>query len=177
VIPICAPVPRGRDRYARIWLMYLAHIPVNHHLRPLYRALAGLSGLFLVAVGVYGFVETSGHDMFAREGLPEVLGMQFNPFGAGMFVVSGIAVLALTALGRNIDHLGTFWLGQLLILVSLFEMAFLRTDANLFGFSMTSVIVTMVVGLLVLTSSLYLKVGPDRPHDAEHREVSRAGAH
>jgi hypothetical protein len=157
--------------------MYLAHIPVNHHLRPLYRALAGLSGLFLAAVGIYGFIETSGHDMFARDGLPEVLGMRFNPIAAGGFVVFGIAVLAATVLGRNIDHLGNFWLGQLLILVSLFELAFLRTDANLFGFSMTSVLVTMIVGLLVLTSSLYLKIGPERPHDAERHDGQQTRAH
>jgi hypothetical protein len=147
--------------------MYLAHIPVNHHLRPLYRALAGLSGLFLLAVGIYGIIETSGHDLFARDGLPEVLGMRFNPFAAGMFLVAGIVVLAVTALGRNIDHLGNFWLGQILVLISLLELAFLRTDANLLGFSVTSVIVTMVVGLVVLTSSMYAKVGPDRA-PAEH---------
>src|SRR4029453_10407592 len=102
--------------------MYLAHIPVNHHLRPLYRALAGLSGLFLVALGIYGFIETSGHDLFAREGPPEVLGMQFNPFAAGVFVVFGILVLAVTALGRNIAYMGNFWLGHLLVLISLFEL-------------------------------------------------------
>jgi hypothetical protein len=156
--------------------MYLAHIPVNHHLRPLYRALAGLSGVFLVALGIFGLIETSGHDLFAQEDLPKVLGMQFNPFAAGMFLVSGIVVLALTALGRNIDHLGNFWVGQILVLISLFELAFLRTDLNLLGFNMAAVIVTMVVGLLVLTASLYLKVGPDRPHDAEQHEVSRAHA-
>jgi hypothetical protein len=155
--------------------MYLAHIPINHHLRPLYRALTGLSG-FLVTVGIYGFIETSGHDTFAQDGLPEVLGMTFNPFAAGLFVVIGILVLAVTALGRNIAHLGNFWLGHLLVLISMFELAFRRTDLNMLGFNMTSVIVTMVVGLVVLTGSLYLKIGPDRPHDAEEHEVTRAGA-
>jgi hypothetical protein len=160
--------------------MYLAHIPINHHLRPLYRALAGLSGLFLVAVGVYGIYESSGLDLFARDGLPEVLGMQLNPFAAGMFLVFGIGVLAVTALGRNIDHLGNFWLGQLLVGISLLALAFLRTDANVLGFNMTSVIVTMIVGMVVLTSSLYLKIGPDRPHDAERhdtRDVQHPRAH
>jgi hypothetical protein len=159
--------------------MYLAHIPVNHHLRPLYRALAGLSGLFLVVVGVWGVIETSGQDLFAREGLPKVLGMQLNPFSAGMFVVFGIGVLAVTALGRNIDHLGNFWLGQILVLIALLQLAFLRTDANLLGFSVTSVIVSMIVGLVVWTSSLYAKIGSGR-HDAEHhdaREVQHPHAH
>jgi hypothetical protein len=151
--------------------MYLAHIPINHHLRPLYRALAGLSGLFLVAVGIWGIIETSGHDLFAREGLPKVLGMQFNPFAAGMFVVFGIGVLAVTALGRNIDHLGNFWLGQILVLIGLFELAFLRTDANLLGFTMTSVIVSLIVGLAVWTSSLYVKIGSGRSHEAAHHDA------
>jgi len=154
--------------------MYLAHIPVNHHLRPLYRALAGLSGLFLVVVGIYGFVETSGHDLLAREGLPEVLGMRFNPFAAGLILVFGILVLAVTALGRNIDHLGNFWLGHLLVLVSLFELAFLRTDLNVLGFSMTAVVVTMVVGLVVVTAGMYLKIGPEHEHDAGHHDVQHS---
>lgn len=147
--------------------MYLAHLPVNHHLRPLYRALAGLSGLILVAVGIYGFIETSGQDLFATEGLPEVLGMRFNPFAAGMFVVFGIIALAVTALGRNIDYLGNFWLGHIMVLISLFELAFLRTDLNLLGFNMTSDIVTMTVGLVLLTSGMYAQVGPER-HAAQH---------
>jgi hypothetical protein len=149
--------------------MYLAHIPVNHHLRPLYRAIAALCGLFLVAVGVYGVIETSGLDLFAQEDLPEVLGMQVNPFSAGMLLVFGIAVLAVTALGRNIDHLGNFWLGQILVVIGVLALAFLRTDANVLGYNVTSVIVTMVVGLVVITASLYLKVGPDRPHDADEQ--------
>jgi hypothetical protein len=160
--------------------MYLAHIPVNHHLRPLYRALAGLCGLYLVAVGIYGIVETSGLDLFARDDLPEVLGQQMNPAAAGMLLVLGIAVLGVTALGRNIGHFGNFWLGQLLVVVTLLTMALLRTDANLLGFNMTSVIVFMTVGLFVLASSLYLKVGPDRPNDerrADTRDVQHPRAH
>jgi Na+/melibiose symporter-like transporter len=161
--------------------MYLAHIPVNHHLRPLYRALIVVCGLYLVVVGIYGIVETSGLDLFARDGLPEVLGQQLNPAGAGLLLVFGIAVLAVTVLGRNIDHFGNFWLGQLLVIVATLSMAFLRTDANLLGFSMTSVIVSMVVGLLVWAGSLYLKVGPERPaHDegrTDTRDVQHPRAH
>jgi Na+/melibiose symporter-like transporter len=149
--------------------MYLAHLPVNHHLRAPYRVLAALCGIYLVGIGIYGIVETSGLDLFAREDLPEVLGHQLNPAAAGMLLVFGIAVVAVTALGRNIDHFGNFWFGQLLALISLLSMAFLRTDANLLGFNMTSVIVVMTLGVLILTSSMYAKIGPDRPqehHDA-----------
>jgi hypothetical protein len=118
-------------------------------------------------VGVIGFIETSGHDLLARDGLPEVLGMRFNPFAAGMFLVFGIIALAVTALGRNIDYLGNFWLGHIMVLISLFELAFLRTDLNLLGFNMTSDIVVMTVGLVLLTSGMYAQVGPVR-HAAQH---------
>jgi hypothetical protein len=157
--------------------MYLAHIPVNHHLRPLYRALAGLCGLYLVAVGIYGIVETSGLDLFARDDLPEVLGQQMNPFSAGMLLVFGIAVLGVTVLGRNIDHFGNFWIGQILVVAAVLSMALLRTDGNLLGFNMTTVIVCMVVGMLVWLSSLYAKIGPERPAQDEGRADTRDVQH
>lgn len=152
--------------------MYLAHLPINHHLRGLYRALAGLSGLYLVALGIYGLIETSGLELTAQDDLPEVLGQQMNPLGAGTFLVFGVAVLLVTVIGRNVDHYGNFWLGQIMAVISLLSLALLRTDANLLGFNMTSVIVLMSIGLLVLTSAMYAKVGPSRPQ--EHHEAVHA---
>jgi hypothetical protein len=155
--------------------MYLAHIPINHHLRGLYRAVAGLSGLFLVALGIYGIVETSGLELFAQEDLPEVFGLQLNPASSGMLLVLGGIVVIVTVLGRNIDHYVNFWLGQILIVVTLLSMAVLRTDANVLGFNMPAVIVVMVVGLLILTASMYAKVGRSEQHhepsDVQHPRV------
>lgn len=155
--------------------MYLAHIPINHHLRGLYRAVAGLSGLYLVALGIYGIVETSGLDLFAQDDLPEVLQQQLNPASAGMLLVLGGIVVIVTALGRNLDHYGNFWIGQILIVVSLLSMAVLRTDANVLGFNMTSVIVVMVVGVFILTASMYAKIGRSEQHhdpsDVQHPRV------
>lgn len=157
--------------------MYLAHIPVNHHLRPLYRVLAGLSGLYLVVLGAFGLAGTGGLALTAQEGLPEVYGQQLNPLSAGMVLVFGIGVLAVTALGRNIDHFGNFWLGQFLTIIPLLAMAFLRTDGNVLGLNMTSVIVLMVIGLVVWLSSLYAKVGNNRqPAGAQHAGAQPAGA-
>jgi hypothetical protein len=155
--------------------MYLAHIPINHHLRGLYRAVAALAGLYLVALGIYGIVETSGLELFAQDDLPEVWQQQLNPASAGMLLVLGAVVVIVTALGRNIDHFGNFWIGQILVLIGLLSMAVLRTDANVLGFNMTSVIVVMVVGTLILTSSLYAKVGRSEqrhdPSDVQHPRV------
>lgn len=149
--------------------MYLAHIPINHHLRGLYRAVAGLSGLYLVALGIYGIVETSGLDLFAQDGLPEVLGQQLNPASSGMLLVLGGIVVIVTVIGRNIDHYGNFWIGQILIVATLLSMAVLRTDANVLGFNMTSVIVVMAVGVFILTASLYAKIGRSEQHRAPER--------
>ena len=150
--------------------MYLAHIPINHHLRGLYRAVAGLSGLYLVGLGIYGIVETSGLELFAQEELPKVLRQQLNPASAGMLLVLGGIVVIVTALGRNLDHFGNFWIGQILIVVTLLSMAVLRTDANVLGFNMPAVIVIMVVGVLILTASMYAKVG--RSDNSEHHDPS-----
>jgi hypothetical protein len=150
--------------------MYLAHIPINHHLRGPWRAVAALSGLYLVALGIYGIVETSGLELFAQDGLPEVFGHQLNPASAGMVLVLGGVVVIVTVLGRNIDHFGNFWIGQILVLSTLLSMAVLRTDANVLGFNMTSVIVLMSVGTLILASSLYAKIG--RSDHSEHHDPS-----
>ena len=152
--------------------MYLAHIPINHHLRGLYRVVAGLSGLYLVALGIFGIIETSGLELFAQEDLPEVWGQQLNPASAGMLLVLGGIVVIVTVIGRNLDHYVNFWIGQILIVVALLSMAVLRTDANVLGFNMTSVIVVMVVGVLILTASMYAKVGRSEqrhdPADVQH---------
>src|SRR6185312_4576040 len=110
--------------------MYLAHIPINHHLRGLWRAVAALSGLYLVALGIYGIVETSGLELFAQDDLPKVFGQQLNPASSGMVLVLGGIAVIVTVLGRNLDHFGNFWCGQALILSTLLSMAVLRTDAN-----------------------------------------------
>ncbi|GAA1035019.1 hypothetical protein GCM10009557_41440 [Virgisporangium ochraceum] len=150
--------------------MYLAHIPINHHLRGLWRAVAALSGLYLVALGVYGIVETSGLELFAQDDLPEVFGQQLNPASSGMLLVLGGIVVLVTIVGRNLDHFGNFWIGQILVIVTLLAMAVLRTDANILGFNMTSVVVVMSVGTLILASSLYAKIG--RSDHSERHDVS-----
>jgi len=150
--------------------MYLAHIPINHHLRGLYRAVAALSGLYLVVLGIYGIIETSGLELFARDDLPEVWRQQLNPASAGMLLVLGGIVVLATVVGRNLDHFANFWIGQILVVVTLLSMAVLRTDANVLGLNMTSVIVVMSVGTLVLASSLYAKIG--RSDHSEHHDAS-----
>ena len=44
----------------------MAHFPVNHPARPLYRVLAGLIGLYILVFGVYGRRPHLGQGLFGR---------------------------------------------------------------------------------------------------------------
>jgi glycerol uptake facilitator-like aquaporin len=154
--------------------MYLAHIPVNHHLRPLYRALAALCGAYLLVFGVVGVAQTAGLDPFAQDGLPRILGQTVNPAQAFLDLVLGGVILVAVIIGRNWDHYVNFWIGQLLVIIGLAELCVLRTDANILGYSMTNVIVIFVIALVILAESLYGKVGSAEAVEAERAFAERA---
>lgn len=149
------------------WAMFLAHIPINHHLRPLFRVLAVLTGLYPVAFGVAGLAETGGMSAFARDDLPQVLGQHVNPAYAVLSLVVGLTIIVCALLGRNIDHYVNFWIGLALLVIGLIELIVLRTDVNVLGFTVTNVIVLWMVALLSLWTSLYSRLGAPRSADAE----------
>jgi hypothetical protein len=140
--------------------MFLAHIPINHHLRPLYRAVAALIGLYLVGFGIAGVLRAGGHDATAHTDLPRVLGQTVNTAGSAVALIVGAVVLIATVLGRNIDHLVNFYAGLVMMLIGLAMLALARTDANILGFAITNVVVWFVLGSVVATAGLYTKVGP-----------------
>ena len=78
----------------------------------------------------------------------------------------GVVVLVGTVIGRNIDVAINQWLAYSLMVISLAGLAFMQTDANVFNFSITTVIVVMTVALVLLMVGMYGKVGTD---DAEGR--------
>jgi hypothetical protein len=135
----------------------MAHIPINHPLRPLYRVLAGLTGLYLLAFGVLGFVSSSGLDPFARSGTDFVLGMRANPAFSVVAALVGLALLVGVVVGRNLYYLVSFGAGVLLMVVGVAMLAVIQTGANILGFSISNVVITMTLGMLVLTAALYGK--------------------
>ncbi|SCL36419.1 protein of unknown function [Micromonospora pallida] len=143
----------------------MAHFPVNHPARPIYRAIGGLTGLYLTAFGVLGAVTTLGDELFAQDDT-KVLGQGANLGFSLVALVVGAAILAGTALGRNRDVAINKGTAYGLMALSLFELAFLQTDVNIFNFSIATVIVIMVLGLVLLTAALYGKVGTDEEHKA-----------
>jgi peptidoglycan/LPS O-acetylase OafA/YrhL len=140
----------------------MAHNPVNHPLRPMYRAFGFLAGAYLVLFGIVGLIQTSGHDFTGSTGV-RVLGQHSNTLTSIVALAVGGLVLLATAIGRNVDVEVDKYLGWGLLGLGSYELAFSRTDANVFGFSISTVVVIYLVGLVLITASLYGKVGPATP--------------
>ncbi|MDG9672967.1 DUF4383 domain-containing protein [Micromonospora parva] len=143
----------------------MAHTPVNHPARPIYRAIGGLTGLYLVVFGVLGIIASTGNEILAQDDT-RVLGQGTNLGFSLLSVLLGIVVLIGTVLGRNIDVAINQWLAYSLMVISLAGLAFIRTDANIFNFSITTVIVVMTAALVLLMVGMYGKVGTEDEAEA-----------
>lgn len=143
----------------------MAHNPVNHPARPVYRAIAGLTGLYLVIFGVLGLLETSGSELFAQDDTL-VLGQGLNLGGSILSIVLGGIILAVVGVGRNLDVRVNSVLAYGFMALGLAELAVLRTDANYLNFSVTTCMVMMVIGLVLLLASKYGKVGSEEEAQA-----------
>ncbi|MBG6068028.1 DUF4383 domain-containing protein [Micromonospora ureilytica] len=143
----------------------MAHTPVNHPARPIYRAIGGLTGLYLVVFGVLGIIASTGNEFLAQDDT-RVLGQGTNLGFSLLSVLLGLVVLVGTGLGRNIDVAINQWMAYGLMVVSLAGLAFIRTDANIFNFSITTVIVVMTAALVLLMVGMYGKVGTEDEAEA-----------
>ncbi len=146
----------------------MAHIPINHPARPLYRVLAGLTGLYVLIFGIIGTVDTWGDPLFGR-GSHWVLWLRTNLAFALVSVVFG-AIILVGALHRgNLGHVMNLIAGVVFLVTGLAMMTVLQTEANILNFSMSTVIVSLLFGLLFLATGLYDKVGPPEHAEAETR--------
>ncbi|MFB9237227.1 DUF4383 domain-containing protein [Plantactinospora siamensis] len=143
----------------------MAHNPVNHPARPVYRAIAGLIGLYLVLFGIIGVIQNAGENLFANDD-NTVLGQGVNLGGSVLSVLLGVVILAATGLGRNIDVRVNKPLGYVIMALGLAELAVLRTQANLLDWSIATVIVTMLLGVTLLTVAMYSSVGSEDEAEA-----------
>lgn len=151
----------------------MAHIPVNHPLRPLYRTLAGLIGAYILVFGVIGLIQTWGDPLFDR-GDVWVLGLRTNLAFAVLSIAYGLVLLGANLLGGNLGHLVNVGAGVLFMLAGMLMMTLMQTDANILNFSMSTVIVSLVFGLIVFTAGLYDKVGTSEEAEAEDAFRHRA---
>ncbi|XVV12106.1 DUF4383 domain-containing protein [Actinoplanes sp. CA-131856] len=143
----------------------MAHTPVNHPLRPLYRALGLLVGAYLIVFAIVGFIQTSG-ESFTGDNGERVLGQGSNLLWSIISLVLGAIVLGAAVIGRNLDVEAYKYVGWALLVFGSYELAASRTDANFLGFTVSTVVVTYLAGIFLITAGLYSKVA----------EPSKAGA-
>jgi hypothetical protein len=155
----------------------MGHNPVNHPLRPVYRALGALTGAYLVLFGVLGAIMTADEGLFGN-GNDRVLGQQTNLFWSIVSVLVGAIVLIATVLGRNSDTVVDRYFGWGLLVVGSYSLATIRTDANFFNFSISTVVVTYLLGLVLIMAAYYSKVAPPEetgePRQARERQSQSA---
>ncbi|MGC9667967.1 DUF4383 domain-containing protein [Planosporangium sp. 12N6] len=154
----------------------MAHIPINHPLRPLYRALSGLIGLYVLLFGIIGFISTHNLDFFARHG-EWVLGLLTNPAFSVLSIITGAIVLAGAVIGRNVFVALNLAGGAIFLIAGMAMMALLRTDANFLSFSMVNCVMSFIFGMVFFAAGLYGKVGPTEAADAEHSFRTGQPAH
>lgn len=147
----------------------MAHMPINHPLRPLYRVIAGLCGLYVLLFGIVALVRTSGTGVFARDGLPWVLGIHANRAFAVISVIAGIVLVGGAVVGGNLDRWINLVGGIVYLAAGLVMLTVLRTDLNLLGFTVTTCIVSFLIGTALLTAGLYGQVGPVEAQEREER--------
>jgi hypothetical protein len=77
--------------------------------------------------------------------------------------------------GRNVDQFINYWGGLLFLVVPTAMLLLLRTDGNILNFSMATVIVSYVIGLVLFAAGLYGKAGSQEA--ARTAEGYRFGSH
>lgn len=134
-------------------------MPVNHKLIPLYRTLAALCGLYILVFGIVALTKTSGFTTFAQDGLPTVLGLRANRAFAILSVVVGLVILAGAVIGGNLDRWINLYGGLVFLVAGMTMLVLLNTDLDFLGFTVSTCIVSFIVGLVLLSAGLYGKVG------------------
>jgi hypothetical protein len=137
----------------------MGHTPVNHPLRPIYRALSALTGLYFVVFGVVGLIVTGGNPLFSTDtDIGRVLGQGSNLGWSIASIILGAVILLGVVIGRNLDVAINTYLGWALLVVGTFSLAVLRTDVNIFNFTISTVIVTYIAGLVLIMAGYYSKI-------------------
>jgi hypothetical protein len=141
----------------------MSHIPTDHPLRPTYRVIGGLTGVWLLVFGALGLSATRGGDWFGQ-GDWTAMGLPTNRAFAAISVVAGLIVLGAAVVGRNVDRSVNLWGGIGFLVAGTVMMALSHTALNVLNFSVVTSIASYVIGFVLLTAGLYGKVGRQAPH-------------
>lgn len=137
----------------------MSHLPVNHHMRSVYRFLAALAGLFVLVFGIVGLIRTAGSPLFSQDETAWVFGLRTNLAFALLSIVAGVIVLAGVLIGRNIDRVINLGAGAVFLVAGMAMLSLLQSDSNFLAFSMTNCVVSFIIGIVLLTAGLYGKAG------------------
>jgi hypothetical protein len=137
----------------------MVHVPVNHPLQPLYRLTAGLIGAYIVAFGIVGVMRTGGIAVFEQKDLPSALGLHANRAFAILSIVVGLVLLLGAVIGGNLDQRINLVASIVFLGAGLLMLSLLRTPANFLGFTPATCVVSFLIGMALLLSGLYGKVG------------------
>ncbi|NUT34525.1 MAG: DUF4383 domain-containing protein [Hamadaea sp.] len=154
----------------------MSHIPVNHRLRPLYRALAMLIGLYLLVFGIIGLIRTWGDPFFDR-GDVVVLGLKTNMAFSLLSIVAGALVLGASIYGRNVDYFLNMVAGGVFMFVGVFGLIIVRTDLNKLNFTVATCVVSSLIGTGLLIAGLYGRTGPQEQAELEESIRRPGGGH
>jgi hypothetical protein len=146
----------------------LLHLPINHRLRPLYRFLAGLTGLYVLVFGIVGAAVSRGHPFVTRDHI-YALGLRTNLAFAVLSIIVGAIVLLGVIVGRNVDHILNLVGGLVFLLAGMFMLILLQTDLNLLNYTVSTSVVSFIIGLVLFTAGLYSRVGSREETEAEER--------
>ncbi|WP_181789004.1 DUF4383 domain-containing protein [Streptomyces phytophilus] len=138
------------------------HLPVDHHLSNVYRAGAGLAGLFLVVFGILGLVNHLG---FFDTGGDKTLGLNTNGALSTLSVVVGALLLYGMVRGGNFASTLNMVLGGLFVLSGFVNLALLDTGANFLAFRMQNVLFSFILGMVLAMFGMYGRVSGRLPHD------------
>lgn len=136
-----------------------SHIPVNHPLRPLYRLLAGAAGLYVLIFGIVGLTQSSGDSFFGRTDT-FALGLRTNVAFSVLSIVVGAVVFVGAIYGHNLDHFINLGGGIIFLVAGVGMLAVLRTTANFLNFTVTTCVVSFVLGTVMLAAGLYGRTAP-----------------
>jgi hypothetical protein len=134
------------------------HIPVNHQLRTFYRVLAGLWGVYVLIFGIVAVTKAKGTG-FSQDGLPSVLGLRANMGFAVLSIVAGAVLVAGALVGRNFGRWVNLGGGLVFMVAGIVMLCLLQTGLNFLGFTVVTVVVSLLFGLLMFTAGLYGRVG------------------
>ena len=127
-------------------------------MRPLYRVLAAVAGGYVLAFGVVGLLKAGGKSWFDRS-KTYALGLRTNLAFALASVVTGrsscspSSSAAIWTTGNLLGGVGFMVIGTAML-------ALISTDLNVLNFSIETVMVSYLVGMLLFSAGLY---GRSRP--------------